>query len=117
MVTTRVGGAGTDYQEGDWGGFPEKVTLDFLGITVLNKESGLNSSETSKDPESGRKGIETEESETETIQNVQALCFHARGNWARVKDGPEKAMAPTPVLLPGKSYGWRSLVSCSPWGR
>ena len=24
---------------------------------------------------------------------------------------------PTPVLLPGKSHGWRSLVRCSPWGR
>ena len=24
---------------------------------------------------------------------------------------------PTPVLLPGKSHGWRSLVGCSPWGR
>ena len=24
---------------------------------------------------------------------------------------------PTPVLLPGKSYGRRSLVGCSPWGR
>ena len=24
---------------------------------------------------------------------------------------------PTPVLLPGKSHGWRSLVVCSPWGR
>ena len=24
---------------------------------------------------------------------------------------------PTPELLPGKSYGWRSLVGCSPWGR
>ena len=23
---------------------------------------------------------------------------------------------PTPVLLPGKSYGWRSLEGCSPWG-
>ena len=23
---------------------------------------------------------------------------------------------PTPVLLPGKSHGWRSLVDCSPWG-
>ena len=23
----------------------------------------------------------------------------------------------TTVLLPGKSYGWRSLVGCSPWGR
>ena len=24
---------------------------------------------------------------------------------------------PTPVLLPGKSHGWRSLVGCSPRGR
>ena len=25
-------------------------------------------------------------------------------------------MAPTPVLLPGKAHGRRSLVGCSPWG-
>ena len=24
---------------------------------------------------------------------------------------------PTPVFLPAKSHGWRSLVGCSPWGR
>ena len=24
---------------------------------------------------------------------------------------------PTPVLLPGKTHGWRSLEGCSPWGR
>ena len=24
---------------------------------------------------------------------------------------------PTPVLLPGKSHGWRRLVGCSPWGQ
>ena len=24
---------------------------------------------------------------------------------------------PTPVLSPGKSRGWRSLIGCSPWGR
>ena len=29
----------------------------------------------------------------------------------------EKAMTPTPVLLPGRSHGRRSLVGCSPWGR
>ena len=26
------------------------------------------------------------------------------------------ACFPTPVLLPGKSHGWRSLMGCSPWG-
>ena len=30
---------------------------------------------------------------------------------------PEKAVAPTPVLVPGNSHGRRSLVGCSPWGR
>ena len=30
--------------------------------------------------------------------------------------GTEKATAPPPVLLPGKSHGRRSLVGCSPWG-
>ena len=28
-----------------------------------------------------------------------------------------KQWHPTPVFLPGKSHGWRSLVVCSPWGR
>ena len=26
-------------------------------------------------------------------------------------------LQPTPVLLPGESYGQRSLAGCSPWGR
>ena len=35
------------------------------------------------------------------------LWFRSRRRWWH----------PTPVLLPGKSHGWRSLVGCSPWGR
>ena len=30
---------------------------------------------------------------------------------------PRSQWHPTPVLLPGKSHGQRSLVGCSPWGR
>ena len=30
---------------------------------------------------------------------------------------PEIKWHPSPVLLPIKSHGWRSLVGCSPWGR
>ena len=37
------------------------------------------------------------------------------------KDSPGDARRrqwhPTPVLLPGKSHGRRSLIGCSPWGR
>ena len=29
---------------------------------------------------------------------------------------PRRQWHPTPVHLPGKSHGWRSLVGCSPWG-
>ena len=31
--------------------------------------------------------------------------------------GWRRQWPPTPVLLPGKSHGQRSLVGCSPWGR
>ena len=34
------------------------------------------------------------------------FCMHACMQWH-----------PTPVLLPGKSHGWRRLVGCSPWRR
>ena len=35
--------------------------------------------------------------------------------WLR-KPRRRRRWHPTPVLLPGKSHGWRSLVGCSPWG-
>ena len=40
--------------------------------------------------------------------------------WARSlgwEDPLEEGMAPTPVLLPGKSHEQRSLAGHSPWGR
>ena len=33
------------------------------------------------------------------------------------RGGRRRRWHPTPVLLPGKSHGRRSLVCCSPWGR
>ena len=33
------------------------------------------------------------------------------------KNSRRRRWQPTPVLLPGKSHGRRSLVGCSPWGR
>ena len=32
-------------------------------------------------------------------------------------NGQRRQWHPTPVFLPGKSHGLRSLVGCSPWGR
>ena len=37
--------------------------------------------------------------------------------WTRDIGFRDHSWHPTPVLLPGKSHGWRSLVGCSPWGR
>ena len=31
--------------------------------------------------------------------------------------GRRRQWHPTPVLFPGRSHGWRSLVGCSPWDR
>ena len=57
-----------------------------------------------------------------------ARCTPAAGNnllkhvpWPVFK-GPQRERwrrqwHPTPVLLPGKSHGRRSLLGCSPWGR
>ena len=57
-----------------------------------------------------------------TIQNKKlkkkmcvCVCVYilARGRG----EGWRRKWQPTPVLLPGKSQGQRSLVGCSPWGR
>ena len=41
------------------------------------------------------------------VASLSLFTFmHWRGKWQ-----------PTPVFLPGKSHGRRSLVGCSPWGR
>ena len=37
--------------------------------------------------------------------------------WLSIFHCQRRQWHPTPVLLPGKSHGWRSLVGCSPWGR
>ena len=42
-------------------------------------------------------------------QSTEWRCYTV-GLWRR-------QWHPTPVLLPGKSHGRRSLVGCSPWGR
>ena len=41
--------------------------------------------------------------------HVSLLCVFFKVTWKR-------QWQPTPVLLPGKSHGWRSLEGCSPWG-
>ena len=37
-------------------------------------------------------------------------------SWTSLHPYRRRQWHPTPVLLPGKSHGWRSLEGCSPWG-
>ena len=51
--------------------------------------------------------------------NVLKLCYFGRGKkYFMAASGCfwRRQWHPTPVLLPGKSPGWRGLVGCSPWG-
>ena len=45
-------------------------------------------------------------------------CLNGVLTWiSLVTNEQRRQWKPTPVLLPGKSHGQRSLVGCSPWGR
>ena len=50
----------------------------------------------------------------------KSICLQCRrprfDPWVR-KIPWRRQWQPTPVLLPGKSHGWRSVVGCNPWGR
>ena len=48
---------------------------------------------------------------------VGGALFHEENKARKGAIYRERAMAPTPVLLPGEPQGRGSLVGCSPWGR
>ena len=52
----------------------------------------------------------------QTVKNLPAMQETSVQSLGR-EDPWEKGMQTTPVFLPGKSYGQRSLVGYSPWGR
>ena len=47
---------------------------------------------------------------------VSLVCMASSGIAGYYGSSGRRQLHPTPVLLPGKSHGWRSLVGCSPWG-
>ena len=62
-----------------------------------------------------------ENKEKSMLSSVQSLScaqlFETPWIAARQAFVGRRQWHPTPVLLLGKSHGWRSLVGCSPWGR
>ena len=60
-------------------------------------------------------GWEIENFPTDTLSFYRAS--YSSWNWFCLRGDQRGQWHPTPVLLPGKSHGRRSLVDCSPWGR
>ena len=75
------------------------------GVAILSDKIDLKIKKITRDKERHYIMIKGSIQEEDiTIVNIYAV------NWRR-------QWHPTPVLLPGKSHGWRSLVGCRPWGR
>ena len=72
-----------------------------LGSITTNKASGCN-------------GIPVELFQILKDDAVKVLHSICQQIW-KTQQWPQ--WQPTPVLLPGKSHGWRSPVGYSPWGR
>ena len=52
-----------------------------------------------------------------STENIRLLCWTPDLNLHLLNAHTwRRQWHPTPVLLPGKSHAWRSLVGCSPWG-
>ena len=51
-----------------------------------------------------------------TLETQRVMCKFSNLPWSSITPW-RRQWHPTPVLLPGKSHGQRSLEGCSPWGR
>ena len=49
-------------------------------------------------------------------KGLQTSVGFGEDKWVTMQSQRRRQWHPTPVLLPGKSHGWRSLEGCSPWG-
>ena len=85
---------------------PEKEFRIMIVKMIKNLENKMEDMQESinKDPEELKnKHAETNNTVTEIKNTLEGI--NQRRQWH-----------PTPVLLPGKSHGWRSMVGYSPWG-
>ena len=62
--------------------------------------------------ESTSRGFQLTVAAKPSFCSSQPFCHLTPPSW----EFRRRQWHPTPVLLPGKSHGWRNLVGCSPWG-
>ena len=75
-----------------------------VSVVVKSTSSGF------WDPDSPNQGINPR---TEQVSKLSEYWFLSHKIWIKITS---TTWQPTPVLLPGKFHGLRSLVSYSPWG-
>ena len=91
---------------------------------TVSKESACNAGDPGLIPRSGRStgegiGYPLQYSWTFFVAQLVKNLLTMQETWVQSlswEDPLEKEMATTPVFLPGKSHGQRSLAGHSPWG-
>ena len=63
------------------------------------------------------KDLHDQDNRDGVINHLEPHILECEVKWALESITRRRQWQPTPVLLPGKPHGWRSLVGCSPWGR
>ena len=82
-------------------------------VGSLNKK---NNKQTLKTLVSQWKSQQTDQKPNANTKLPQSL-WNSQPKFGQAPAGGQRGQwHPTPVLLPGKSHGWRSLGGCSPWG-
>ena len=64
--------------------------------------------------------LEPRKIKSDTVSTVSpdgTGCHDLHFKTYQIETSERRQWHPTPILLPGKSHGWKSLVGCSPWGR
>ena len=63
-----------------------------------------------------KKDLHDPDNHDAVITHLEPDILESEVKWALGSITRRRQWHPTPVLLPGKSHGRRSLVGCSPWG-
>ena len=94
-------------------------------ITLMTESEELNSLSIKVKEESEKAGLKLDLQKTKIMASSPITSWQIDGETMKTVTGfilegskitGRRQWHPTPVLLPGKSHGWRSLVGCSPRG-
>ena len=95
---------------------PWLTLLHYHNAIIIEIRCTINESSRNYPHQSPPQSVE-KLSSTKPVPNTRRAgdCWYTVWGNLLLKEG-RRQWHPTPVLLPGKSHGWRSLVGCSPWG-